>query len=584
MSFLKNKPLKNYLPVLLIIIIASVLRLLWIDKIPNAIGGDELVYIVTAKSIFLNWTDLSGTWHPLSVFLFHYPLGEAQAELPYFLLAPIVGPASFSLFASRILYAILSILTVLLIYLISKKLFSKNVAIFAGLIAAINPWSIYIGRTNYEVVPAVFFFLLSFYFLLIFKNWKILISIPFLFFAFYSYIGTKLIFLPFVLVCVLYSYFYVNKRKYLKQCLLVFILSLVLVIFFVLSIKNGLPNQRTEEIFLPNNAAISSQVDLLKKTSIQTPFVSFFNNKINAYLGILFTKISNALSFDYLFVNGDNFYNVGYGFFYFIDAFFLLLGLFFALVKKKKESILLLIFIFLGLLPQVFHLSPYGGILESFAPHLALIFPFLIIFIGVGISETTKIIKNKKYYFAALSVISLVYLFFTLSFLYVYFYQFPLKGNFDFHVRVMSNYAKLASQNGESVVLYSPKFRDEFKKYIFYSNSLNNQTAGKIRKIVTTPDKVIFNNIEFAGCNNTIDPSKIKKVVLYDYVCGNLPKEAKHLTIARLSDGGESYRIYNDKLCSKFGLKQFPSGISINDFAIESLSIQKFCKTFITSY
>jgi 4-amino-4-deoxy-L-arabinose transferase-like glycosyltransferase len=577
------KVIRDNIFLILVILLAVLLRFLWLDKIPNAIGGDELVYIVTAKSIFLKWTDLTGLWNPLSIFSFHYPPGEGQAELPYFLLAPIVGPANFSLLASRFLYAILSTLSVLLIYLISKKLFSKSVAVFAGFIAAINPWFLYIGRTNYETVPAMFFFLLSFYILLIARSWKILISLPFLAFAFYSYIGTKLIFLPFVLIAVCYAYLFINKKKYLKQYLIVFLASLLLVLFFVVSIKGGNVGLRQAEILFPNNSEIISQVDSLRKASIQTPFLGIFDNKFSLYSEIVFTKALNSLSFNYLFVKGDNFYNIGHGFFYLIDAIFLVIGLGFVFFKKREKGILLTLLILLGLIPEIFHGSPNGGIMESFAPHLMLIFPFLAIFIGAGLDGIFRSIKSKKIAYPVFGLIGFVYLFFLLNFLNLYFFQFSLRDNFDFHVRPMSNYVKLASGEGKEVILYSPKFRDEFRKYIFYSNMLNSKTSKQIEEVLRS-DRIKFNNIEFLGCNNTIDPSKTNKVIVYDYVCGSLPKENKHLTIARLFDGGESYRIYNDNLCSVFNLKQFPSGVSVGDFAIETMSSRRFCETFVASY
>jgi 4-amino-4-deoxy-L-arabinose transferase-like glycosyltransferase len=565
------------------IVLAVILRFLWLDKFPIAIGGDELIYVITAKSIFLKFTDLTGLWNPLSVFSFYYPPGQSAAELPYFLLAPVVGLANFSLLTARFLWGLMSVLSVFLIYLISQKLFSKNVAIFAGFIAAINPWSIYIGRTNYESVPAVFFFLLALYLLLVFKNWKILLSIPILFLAFYSYIGTKIIFLPFVLITGLYAYFFVSKRKKLIWYLLVFLSSLFLVILFAFAIKNNPTFSRGGEIFLPNNPVVAAQVNNLKKVAIQAPFASFFDNKLSVYCQILFTKFSNSLSPTYLFLTGDYFYNVGYGFFYFIDAFFLLLGLFFAFLKKKKEAFLVLAMAILGVFPQLLHTSTTGAITDNYALHLALVIPFLIIFIGVGLSEATELIKNKKYYFLALVAIIFVYLLSVLSFAYVYFFKFPLYDNFDFHVRVMSEYTKLASQNGSGVVVYSPRFKDEFQKYLFYSNSVNNKTIPAITKLLNGQGEFIFQNIQFSGCDNSVDTTKAQKVILNSYLCGSFVKQASHISVARLSDGGENYGIYNDTVCKGVSLKPYPSGLKISNFNIEELSKKDFCQTFITS-
>jgi len=55
------------------------------------------------------------------------------------------------------------------------------------------------------------------------------------------------------------------------------------------------------------------------------------------------------------------------------------------------------------------------------------------------------------------------------------------------------------------------------------------------------------------------------------------------VVIPRLSDGGQSYDIFNDKTCQNFSLKGYPTDLQISDFAIESQTAQKFCETFITN-
>ncbi len=228
-----KKALLNYFPLIVIIVLAFLLRFIWLNEIPNAIGGDELTYVINAKSMFLTGTDISGTWNPLTGFIFKYPAYTLpQAELPYFLLAPFVGLMGFSLFSVRIIFVLLSVGSVYLVYLIAKALFNKNAGLASAFVMAVNPWSIYMGRTSYESTPAVFFYLLSFYMLLVLKSRKILLAIPVFFLAFYSYVGTKVSFLPFVLGVVFFSYFFVNKKKYLKEYSIVLISCFLLIIIF----------------------------------------------------------------------------------------------------------------------------------------------------------------------------------------------------------------------------------------------------------------------------------------------------------------------------------------------------------------
>ena len=574
---------KEIILVVLVIFLASILRLLWLDKVPTAIGGDELTYIINAKALYLTGTDISGTWNPLSGFIFKYPAYTLpQAELPYLLLAPVVGATGFSLFDARITYAILSILTVLMMYLVTKELFSKEIGIVAGFIAAINPWFIYIGRTDYETNPAIFFFLLGLYVLLKAKGKRIYLSIPFLYFAFYSYIATKLAFVPFVLLACFYSWYFVNKKKYLKEYLIVFLASLVLVTVFAASFvfKVSSSPSRLGEILNPNDPAIVKQVDQIRKLSIQTPFTGIFENKITMYLRIVLTKIFKSFASDYLFVYGDNFFSIlRHGMFYVLDAFFLLIGFAASYAKKRNAFWFVLTMTVIGIIPQVLHTADTGNMVI----HLSLMFPFLIIFIAVGIWEVFKIFKNKYYFYGSIAITVLLYSFLIINFMNIYFFQFTLQDYFDFHVRPLAKYTVLAKQNRGEVVIYSNKSSDIFKKYLFYSNSYNKDTLLTIRKIYKS-NTFTFENIKFLGCDNTIDPTKTSDTIIYDFECGNLSKDYPHLALSRLSDGGQNYEIFNDKICKSFSLKPYPSGITIGNFSIENMNAQKFCETYVTSH
>lgn len=574
-----SETLRNHFPIILIIALAFVLRFIWIDKVPNAVGGDELTYVVNARAMFLTGTDISGNWNPLTGFIFKYPeYTNPQAELPYFLLSPFVGIFGFSLFWARVPFVLLSIGSVYLIYLITKTLFNKNAAIFASFIMAINPWSIYIGRTSYESSVAIFFFLLAFYMFLILKGRKILFTIPILFLAFYSYVGTKVSFLPFVFVIVLFSYFFVNKKKYLREYFIVIASCFALVLFFALAVFTTSGPTRAGDLISFNSPTLANQVDEVRKASIINPLTSLLENKITIFLVLVFTKFFKSISFDYLFLTGDQFFSLfRHGFFYILDALFLVFGLVFSYALSKRAFFLLFILSLIGILPQILH----ANTVDNFSIHLTLMFAVLPIFIGAGVYGAATIFKNKLYFRIAISVLVILYTYSVLYFANIYFYQFPLKGYFDFQVRLMSKYSLLASKSGQKITVYSTAVPDTFKKYIFYSNNYNKDNYLQIRKIYRS-QKFSFQGINFSSCNRTINPKDIKGILVYDVNCGDLPQNSGHLALSRLSDGGQTYLIFNDTICSKFSLKGYPSNLSISDFSIEEMSLSKFCQTFVT--
>jgi hypothetical protein len=307
--------------------------------------------------------------------------------------------------------------------------------------------------------------------------------------------------------------------------------------------------------------------------------LNIFENKIAEYLQIIVLKTFDTTSFSYLFLMGDNFFALfRHGLFYVLDALFLIFGLAAAYKRKAKLFFLLVILIFVAILPHVFHSAG----LENFAPHMVLFFPFAIILIAVGIDEMLRLCQKKWYSYVAPAAIVFLYLLFFLNFMNTYFLQFPLQGNFDFPVRLLAKYASLASQNGKPVIIYSPAVPEVFKKYLFYTNSYNKNTIALIKLLYKT-NNFNFKNVQFLGCNNTIDPSKMSSLILYDFNCGPLKADYKRVVIARLSDGGPSFNIYNDKICQNFNLKRYPTDLKISDFGIENQSAQQFCQTFITN-
>jgi 4-amino-4-deoxy-L-arabinose transferase-like glycosyltransferase len=559
------------------ILLAVVLRFLWLDKVPNAIGGDELTYTVVARAMAINWSDIVGKWNPFSIFAFRYPFGDGQAELGYFLVYPFVL-TGFSMLNAKLIFALLGVCSVVLIYLITRRLSDEKTATIAGFIAAINPWLIIDNRTGYEMGLAVFFTLLSFYILLIAKNWKILAAIPFLFAIFYSYIAVKLIFIPLVFLLLVFVYLK-NGRRFLKQYSLVFAACLALVIFFVFMLKSSTNATRTGEIFTPSNPEVRRLVNEARQTTIQSPITNVFENKITVYSSFLTNKFFNIFSTDYLFAHSDGFVGIeNHGLLYYLDALFILLGIVFLALKNRVLLIFLLTGAAISVLPHVFHKAR----LDNFTPHIVLLFPFLIILISFGISGLSTIFKKSYINKLILAIIGVLYLVSLLNFLNIYFFQYPLKGNSDFQVRLLSKYVQIAEKQNGKVVVYTNRAFDLFKKHLFYSNAYDKKSFNEIKRAVNNK-KHLLGHVEFKDCDVRVDFVKEKAISIIDSQCGVLFHPAKHLTIPLLIDGGERFSIYNDSVCRNYELKSYPSNLKIDDFGIEGLTKERFCKIFITS-
>lgn len=561
--------MKQHFFLFVLLILSLFLRVAWLDRIPSGISGDELVYVLEAKSVALTGRDMTGTWNPLNVFLFKYPPNELQAELPYILNIPIVGSTSFSLLAARFTSAILSVLSVLGLYLLVRALFNTRVAMAAAMVAAINPWQIYIGRMAYDMVPAVCFYLWAMYVMLMRKGKYLLWSILLFILAFYSYIGTKIILLPIVVLTSLFVMKEFPDRKNKKKITLLLFVIVIFLSFFVYNLFFAHGPTRLSEIIQINDPVITQVVDSMRKISIRSPLVDVFVNKYTIASTIVVTKFFRTLSFDFLFAYGDTFYSLyTHGLFYFIDAIFLCIGIITMFIKHRRKFLFIASLTLVGTIPHVIH----GSETENFTPHIVMMFPFLLLFIGFGINE----IIYKKY---TVHVVVLAYALSLGNFLQLYLLQYPLQGHLDFSYRVVSKYLQI-QESDRKVVVYSKRAIDMYKKYLFYSDSVQKENMQTIRTALTGHD-IRMRNIVFLGCDSDVVIPK-DVTVIYQSDCVTGDNSAKFLKISRLKDGGDEFRIKNDVACQMYDLKSYPDHFEINDLNIEPMDYQAFCETYIS--
>ncbi|MCL5438765.1 MAG: glycosyltransferase family 39 protein [Patescibacteria group bacterium] len=571
---------KIYLHIIILVILSSLLRFIFLDRTPIGISGDELDYVLNAKAVALTGKDISGLWSPFS--LSTPPHEVPKAELPYLFVTPFMKFLPLNLLSARLPYAFFSVLFVVLIYLIGRRLFSSSQAFIIGLIAAINPWFIYFGRTAFDAPLAVYLYFLAFYILLKLKKNKIFIAFPFFFFAFFSYIGTKIIYLPFLFISVFYVWNR-NKKRDTKKYVLFTLLCLIPFLFFVITLSQRPAVFRISDLSSFNRPEIARAVDEERKLSIQTPLTLIFSNKLFVFFKQLVNNYLGSFSENYLFLYGENspFISLWYhGIFYYIDSIFLLIGLC-ALFKKNPKIFLL--FLAIILIAPIPSMASVVGI--SYSIRASLMFPVMVFIIGYGISYVLSFYKSFTYKITISCFISGLYLLLLLNFLNILLFRNPIYASetFGFSGREVVKYILLAEKENKNVIFlnkpseFIPYF---FKQYLFYSDGYKITNARQISKIIKSGNYSI-NNFRISDCRENIDKNSII-IAEPDSKCATLSKFNHPLSISRLADGGTIYKIYNDDICSKYKLERYPSSISLNDLQIEKLSEKQFCETFIS--
>lgn len=552
----------------IVILFSGLIRLFYLDRIPSGINDDELHFVMNAKSNFYRFTNIEGNTNP-------FELGEMSSLV----FAPIIGPLPTNLFTARLPYALTGCLIIVLIYLITSKLTGNfYLAILSAIVASINPWSIYVSRTSFDAPIAILFYLLTFYLLILSKPKYIYLSIITGFLAFNSYIGTKILFFPFILIS---SYFlWKFNKKNGKQYLIAIIASFLITLNFIITLPNQSVGNRVSELATPNSQKIIDQVILERQQSLQTrPLKFLLTNRYTVYIRNFTQKYLYNFSTDILFLEGDHTATGSlwkHGYFYYIDAILLIFGIIYLYINHKK---------FLGLISLLILLSPIPEAIRSdtipaYVFHSSFQYPYLFIIIAAGILLFWKLFSNKYLRF----LLVFIYLLSFINFIDIYFFKSPMyqPESFAFSHRVISNYLKLESNKNKEIYVLTQEPEVLFRSYLFFTNSYQKSNFDLIKNIYSQPrDNISLNNIHFINHNKYL-PTGNNYTLIFDTDNFNFDQEESIFYISRLSDAGKIFSIYRGTTCKGSGLLTFPNNIKIKDINIEKLDEKSFCQKYIT--
>lgn len=358
---------------LTIIILAVLVRLWGLGRLPSGIYWDEAAILADAKKVALTGTDL----HDLSPWHLIYPsYGDYK-------LAPYIWAVTFCVrlfgvnyFSLRLPSALAGILTVILAGQIAALLTHKHSPRLAQIwtlttmfITAITPWSLLFSRTGFEGHLAQAFLALAVYLLLRFyqqahrtKSQRLLatcflISSGFIGgLAFWTYFSVRFVW-PFVatLICL---YFLWHTRQWRRALQAAIILTSTFIIMLIPMARDPLyavSNQlRLSTPSIINDPDLPHQVNAMRLLAgNHLPARLLFTQKFTQAQALA-TNYSRHLDFGYLFLHGDENlrHSTGFtGLFYLVCAPLLILGSIYLYRRDWAAFCLLLGWWLVGLLP-----------------------------------------------------------------------------------------------------------------------------------------------------------------------------------------------------------------------------------------
>lgn len=146
-----------------ILIFSFIIRVVALEGAPSGVNQDEAMAAVDAWALSKYGTDRFGMQLPVHFTAWGY--GQMSVLLSY-CMVPFIKVFGFTTFAIRMPMVVASTCGVALIYLISQKMFSKNLSLAIMAFAAVNPWHFMQSRWSLDCNLFPHVFLLAFYLML----------------------------------------------------------------------------------------------------------------------------------------------------------------------------------------------------------------------------------------------------------------------------------------------------------------------------------------------------------------------------------------------------------------------------------
>lgn len=464
----------------LIVLIASLLRLWQLGKVPASPDWDEVALGYNAYSIMQTGRDEYGKVFPIILRSFD----DYKPALYAYFTIPSIILFGLNAFAVRFPSAIFGILTVLGAFFLVKELLRKDsIALLSAGLLSISPWHIQFSRVAFESnvgvalnVFGILFFIKSFK-----KPWFLILSALIMGLNLYMYQSEK-VFVPIVLIvliCIFRKQFFAINKKYILTSLVILAIISLPLLHFTLTNKEALARARGVSIFSDNTLVERNSQKLARDKEnkdilglvLDNRRIEFTRNVVSGYL--------SHFDLNWLFITGDiaRHHAPNMGLLYLWELPFILIGIYYLSVGKfsqdmRKEKL----FIFLWFL-----LVPIPASVTSGVPHAvrALHFlPIFQIFTAVGVLTAVTAIANIKYKIANIQIkyltYSLCFLFFIFNFLY-YLNQYFVQQNYYTSADWQYGYekavpviAKNQEKYGKIVVSNQAPLDQSYMFFLFY--------------------------------------------------------------------------------------------------------------------
>lgn len=371
--------MKKYFLVI-IILVAFILRFYKLGEVPPSLYWDEASLGYNAFSILKTARDEHGKFLPATNFA---AFGDYKPPGYIYTAVPSVAVFGLNEFAVRFPSAFFGVLTVLVTYFLTKKLFEKeNVALLAAALLAISPWHLQLSRGAFEGNLALFFSSLGIYFFLKFAGDKplyIYASAASFLAAMYTFTGQRL-FIPLILLVLAFQ-FRNQIRQYLTHVIVATIVAAVLFWpLFVFATRTIEGRLRFNEVTIFKDLEPIDRSTRYRERDDYSLVSSIIHNRRFLYAREYFIHYLDAFNPTFLFIRGDinpRFSTQEVGQLYLVEILAILAGIYFLFKANHKYAFLVIAWLLVSPLgPATARETPHALRMISVLPTYQLIAAF----------------------------------------------------------------------------------------------------------------------------------------------------------------------------------------------------------------
>lgn len=456
----------------LIIFLAIFLRFWQLGQNPPSLTWDEAAWGYNAYSLGIDGRDEFGRFIPLD-----YLESFGDFKPPVYAYLDIIPVKIFGLteFAVRFPSAFFGILTVLISYFLTKRIFwdSKQkelYALLASLFLAISPWHIMLSRAAFEANIATSFLVAGVWLFLKGiqeKKWHIVTSIIFFVLSMYTF-NTSRIVAPLLILFLVFVF----RKKLIENKKQTFIAGLA-GILLILPILGFLFSPQARLRFKEVN--IFSDIEIIKTSNQEivndnNTWSKIVHNRRVGYALAYIKHYFDNLNSNFLFIKGDGnpkFSTQNVGQLYLWDFPFLIAGILFLIKKKEGYWWIIPAWLIIGIIPAATaRETPHALRIETTLPTFQIL-------VAYGFSQFLFYIKKYEKSFKATVVLVGLLLFANLFYFfrnYFVHYPYEFSGEWQYGYKDSIEYVKSIEAGFSNIYITSDMGRP-YIYYLFYTKT-----------------------------------------------------------------------------------------------------------------